>query len=303
MHQFTAATYLTISEPDDHLQAAAWQTAVPKEASKQPFLMHSLLALAALHKLSLGEAGDKDICLDAAIKHHNLSLSKSKDALENFNKDNLNAMFVFSATIVILALALPIYSKSHGLSDPPAELAQIIALIRGSVTIIKTDPHLVRGSDLAPLLRDGFLTSTADLPADSKFQLDSVKLKIMSSGFDQNVQGVYLKAVALLDLCYRNMVPSPEDGGVVLCWLAMIPQELTSLIIDKELMAFALLAHYAVLLHALKDVWWCKGWGVELFQFIWNALEGEGEWQQLIEWPKQKIDRPYPFGPPKRTPV
>ena len=287
MHHYTTETYHSLSRPQEEKLSAMWQVAVPKEAFKQPFLLHSLLALSALHKISRKEAADQSAYLDAAIKHHNLSLSKSNSALVNFNKENLNAMFVFSATIVILALALPIYSTKQGLSDPPAELAQIIILLRGSVTIIMSDPNSVKSSDLAPLLRSGSFASTADLPEDTKYQFDLVKLKIMSGGYEEGVQSVYVRAVESLVQCFRNSIPVAEDTSVVLCWLALIPQDLTTLIVKKEPMAYVLLAHYAVLLHALRNIWWCKSWGVELFRFIRSKLDED--WQELIMWPQHKI--------------
>ena len=289
MHHFATATYATLCDQSPSCLRETWQIEVPKEAFSQPFLMHSLLALAALHKTVLGDTNDDNQCLTSAVKHHNLALAKSKLALANFSKENCEALFTFSATVAIFALALPVCDNSRVLDDPVCDLAQIATLMRGSATIVRTGLHWVRDGKLEPLLRDGFLSSTCDLAADVQRQLDCLRCRIDSAGYIDHIRTPYLHAVELLTTCFRNIVPFPEDRGVVTSWLAMIPPELVSLISERQPMALVLLANYGVLLHCLKDLWWCRNWGAELVKSVSKSLEDE--WQDLIEWPKQRIAR------------
>lgn len=289
MHHFTAATYATLWDQNHSSYKDVWQMNVPKEAFAQPFLLHSLLALAALHKATLGGSDNENRCLVSAVKHHSLALAKSKPALVSLSKENCDALFLFSASIVLFALALPVCDKRRRAVDPVSELAQISALTRGSATIVKSGFHWVKEGKLGPFIRQGFLSSTADLSPEIQRRLGYLEGLVDSAGFADDVKAPYIRAIELLTTCFRNTMAFPEDSGVVLCWLAMIPSELITLISEKQPMALVLLAHYGVLLHGLRNVWWCQDWGSNLVEYISVSLEGE--WQDLVTWPKQRVGK------------
>ena len=112
MHHYSTSTYLTLAGHDAMMQEA-WRVQVPIEAYSNPYLMHSLLALAALHRNSLPRAGESQCSLESAISHYNSALASSKPVLKNVNADNCTSLFVFSAVTAMIAYALPLHSPGH----------------------------------------------------------------------------------------------------------------------------------------------------------------------------------------------
>ncbi|KAG8531302.1 uncharacterized protein KY384_002930 [Bacidia gigantensis] len=154
IHHYTTSTYLTIAGPEPFVQEA-WQIHVPREAYQHPYLMHSILGLAALH---LHHTEGHQSWHESATRHYNLALSSSKHALSNVNEGNCRSLFAFSGIIVILALDLPLGPPGHKMiSNPVSELVQISTLVRGSKHIVDSSSQSLRTGTLAALIPDGFL--------------------------------------------------------------------------------------------------------------------------------------------------
>ena len=286
MHQYTASTCFTLGGFYTDTLRHTWQILVPQEAFRHPFLLHSLLSITALHKLFLGEADNPTMCLQSALHHRQLALTSSKSAMSNPTNANQDALYTFSALTNHIAWALPFAAGSGKLQDPIAEIAQIMALTRGS-TFFAQENFEGRREKIAPPVRKGFLSSTAAIPEDIQAQLDILSEESHILGEAESSGALCLKAIEVLALCFRNTVDNEEEPAVVLCWLAMIPRDFAVLLVERQDLALVILAHYAVLLYGLRDVWWCKGWGVELVGFISRSLEGR--WLELVEWPRRKV--------------
>src|SRR2546423_3207086 len=102
MHYYTAFTSLTISDMAAFKQI--WQEIVPKEAQSHAFLMHGLLALGALH-IGHDRPQEKDSYTAVALRHYNVALPLFRTALKQVTEDNCNALFAFSAILIVLSLA------------------------------------------------------------------------------------------------------------------------------------------------------------------------------------------------------
>lgn len=129
-------------------------------------------------------------------------------------------------------------------------------------------------------VREGFLSSTAAIPEDIQAQLDTLRGQVDSCADVEYSKAIYLKAIGRLATCFCNTINNEEERTVVLSWLAAIPREFPTLLVRRQNLALVVLAHYAVLLHGLRNVWWCKSWGVELVGFISRSLEGG--WWDLV---------------------
>ena len=266
----------------------AWQVQVPIEAYSYPYLMHSLLALAALHRNSLTRTGQSQNSEAPALRHYNQALATSKSALCNVNAESCNSLFVFSAVIAMIALALPLHCPGHQFDDPIVELMQIATLVRGSKSIVHAELDRVRTGSLAALFPEGFLAHECDLPSDTRTALALLQRHVDSCpNVDDAAKAAYKHTIELLELSFRNTVPDPENRMVVLSWLANIPDAYLTLLRGRTPIAQVCLAYFAVLLHGLRRVWWCGDWGKRLVR--WIERDGVGEWLGFLEWPKEKI--------------
>ena len=287
MHHYSTSTYLTLAGHDVKVQKA-WQIQVPIEAYSHPYLMHGLLALAALHQNSLAEAGTRRDSHPSALRHYNYSLATSKIALSNVNTNNCTSLFVFSAVIATTALALPLHSPNYQINNPIDELMQITTLIRGSKSIVLVEYDYVKAGSLADLLPDGFLANEVDLSPDTRNALALLQRHVDACpNSDSVAKATYKHTIQLLELCFRNTVPDAENRMVVMSWLAMVSDEYLSLLHARTPLAQVCLAHFAVLLHGLRKLWWCGDWGKMIVE--WIGREAAEEWHSLLDWPEKKI--------------
>lgn len=287
MHRYSTSTYLSLAGHDPDTQEA-WQIQVPMLASSHSYLMHSLLALAALHRNALLMADEPGHSRLSSLRHYNHAIRCSKAALNSVTADNCISLFVFSGVITIVAFASPLHSPDYPFDDPFAELLQISTLVRGSKSIIQHEIERVRAGSLAALIPSDFLAHVCDLPSDIGTALALVQRHVDAYSDEENAaKATYNDTIKSLELCFRNTVSDPENPMVVMSWLAMVADEYLSLLHARAFLTLACLAHFAVLLHGLHELWWCGDWGKRLMVYI--ERESCGELQCLLEWPKKKI--------------
>ena len=250
--------------------------------------MHGLLALAALHRISLLGGGESRHLHASALRHYNDALADSKAALCNVDANNCTSLFLFSAVIATLTLALPLHSPSNQLENPVAELSQIATLVRGSKTIVLPELSRLKAGSLGDLIPRDFLAHECDLPLDTGTALAFLRRHVDEyTNSDPAAKETYKETIQLLELSFRNTVSDPENRMVVMSWLANVPDAYISLLHAGAPIAQVCLAYYAVLLHGLRRLWWCGDWGKRLIG--WIEQEGGAEWQDLLEWPRKKI--------------
>lgn len=293
MHFYTVATSMTI-EPTLDLRET-WQVSAPEEAASHPFLMHSLLAMAALHRISIG-TNEHERYMTLAVKHHTLALVGSKPELELVSESNCHALFAFSAMIAISALAIPVCRNLASLPDPIGEMVQVALLMRGSSAIVHTGFQWLETGKFRTLLHSVFISQTDPVLEDVEGVLMNVQIQIESASVPRKNLAAYQNALEYLRVCFRGIFSSqenntisvpPRNRGVVWSWLATVEVDFITLLSQKDPRALIILAHYAVLLHALDEFWWCCGWGSALITSVSQSVGND--WQLSLSWPNQQI--------------
>ena len=132
MNHWTASTWETLSDQKTKFQEM-WQTVAVNEAMSNPFLMHGILALSALHLAS--ESRDRpEKSRDhraAALRHHDQAIALFRPVLSKITSHNCHTIFAFSALLVILSFALPGFPLEETTKSPVEELLTIITLLKG----------------------------------------------------------------------------------------------------------------------------------------------------------------------------
>jgi len=76
-------------------------------------------------------------------------------------------------------------------------------------------------------------------------------------------------------------------GGImsgIMTWPVMIQDDYVSLIEARDPMALAILAHYGVIVHLLRDKWWAADAGKRLVHAILPILrDSKKEWADLVQ--------------------
>ena len=83
------------------------------------------------------------------------------------------------------------------------------------------------------------------------------------------------------------MVPHPFDHGLALIWPNVVEESYFTLLKEQQPMALIILARYGVVLHAISDQWWSKGWGRQVIEAISKMLDAE--WQPSIHWAMKEL--------------
>jgi hypothetical protein len=70
----------------------------------------------------------------------------------------------------------------------------------------------------------------------------------------------------------------------IMTWPVTLSDDYVSLIETRDPMAIAILAHYGVIIHLLRDRWWAADAGKRLVHAILPILlESKKEWAELVQ--------------------
>lgn len=135
-HHYLTDTYTTLLQANlgrDHFQMV-----VPRLAMGAPFLLDSLLALAALH-LATREPDDKGMWLEAALKYQNRACSAFSRVLAELTPEESGPAFICSIFIMLCATAYPCISQASHLHvfDPLTQVLEVRRLMAGCALLFQ----------------------------------------------------------------------------------------------------------------------------------------------------------------------
>jgi hypothetical protein len=276
MHHYTASTYLTILDLVDF--QSIWQHTVPKEAPAHDFLMHGILALAALH-IAHGRPDQKDRYVSSALRHNSTAIVSFRRALQQVTEENCHALFGFSTILLVLTLA---FAQTHSRtrtedSDLIEDLMQVFTLLQGTRSVLESAMNWIAMGPLGPLVRRGLAarngkqntTSTCSDPAHATEQaLDRLE------GYNQHTveslgsREVCSLAIKKLRGCGARARALPGDRAAVVGWLVLLESGYIASVKRRESMALAVLGHYGVLLDTLKEKWFVMDLGLRIVEVV-----------------------------------
>jgi hypothetical protein len=130
MMQWCNSTHHTLSRKE-HTDTI-WCNIVPKEALSHPFLMHSILALSALHLSRTGpRQSRRALYLNLAVAHQSQALALFCEILRDINKHNARAVFAFAEIVVVYAFGFPETPEAQDPRTYLKDLYQVFILARG----------------------------------------------------------------------------------------------------------------------------------------------------------------------------
>ncbi|PLB49813.1 C6 zinc finger domain protein [Aspergillus steynii IBT 23096] len=300
LHQWHVATALSLAHEEQ--LADVVRVAVPREALAYPFLMHSVLAVSALHLSYTGPSERCQSYKEAAIRHNNLSLTLCTPLLSNVTPENCHALFAFSCLTAVFAFGvqgregLP---SAQGLVD----VVEVFKMVRGVASVVQQARAWIEQGGMSQLLKIGKLRKRAagtiydrelcsHLETFIEEQLRPREPCMHQTINNNNVNAVLLQSANRL-LHVLNMYMTMEDPNAILAWPVLLDAQYLDLLLQVEPTALIILAYYGTALHLLFDNWWLDGWG----QFIMNLASmrrgSVGDWR--ISWLVDIIQRDKEF--------
>jgi len=254
------------------------------------FLLHSMLALSAIHMFSLDTS--KTELITQAHAHQNAALRLVNPVILNTSQDESVPVFVFSSTIAIYSLAdltvRQTFEADH--EDIIDGMAACIQLCRGIRAVI--GPHWPH---IRTWMYGWNINWEADVPDSSNaleaaFPELSRLRQIVQAADTKEQQQACLECVEKC-LLFLTAVCRLDDRIRELRLIQIALTEIDPVVLDmlraRNPVALVILAYHAAMMHMRFEVWWLKGLPELLLRHIEQQLEAR--WLQLLVWPKQVV--------------
>ncbi|KAJ5584881.1 uncharacterized protein N7459_004681 [Penicillium hispanicum] len=264
-----------------------WEILVLEEALRNPFLMHGVLAISALHVSHLCRDGRQADWIDVAIAHKSTALSLFSDRLHCIDESNAKAMMSFASIAVVFSFASVL--NSHSPSDGPSlgALTEVFILSRGVQAVVNEAAEFLQQSNFAPLF--DISSPVGAVPDDVLVEFDRLQelnnqFTLTSAGHKQES---YCRAITCLRELAAFTYAEPTSLTCVAGWAIRASTDFLDDLRECKPLALVLLAHYCVFLCMAKDNWCVGSWGRTVFDEIVQLLDPS--WQHHIQWATNKI--------------
>lgn len=285
-----------------------WHKDVPALADKHPFLMHGILACAALH-IAFQNPKDRRRYKLIAAHHQGLALPTFRTEIARPSEDNCCALLAFTQLLILHCFAADTNHEDllivGGKDD--IDLPEWLYVIRGSCHIFAALwPHIMKGPYLSMMMGGATL---ADIECrDVEVQMPEVdtRLRRLMDMIHFNIQKRKLEGIspettplpaALLILTRAfSKARAAQLGNKYTMWIAIytwpiqVPEEYLNLLKKRDPAALVILAHYCILLRPLEHNWFMHGYTSRLLSRIYNQLDEE--WHEWMQWPLEEIGLP-----------
>lgn len=280
MHQYVTETAGTMNCAQIPLVRDMWNVSVPQMAFEYKPLLHTLLAVAAVHRATL-LPNDANHLQRVYYSHINSALQQHRAAITDLN-GSINEPMCMNA-ILISFYTLTLRSE---VSTDPYELPLLwLSLAHGIRTVLHTVyrrltriHHLVMTPPVVDEFTHEYITCT---PFQfllhyhyDKEQMDGSSIK------------AYYDAVVYLETMFMSARRGASDFEIRKQFTAfppMMPRCFLQLIADKQPRALVILAYLFALVKNAGNVWWLRGIPEREVYGIHSILPQEWKW--TLDWP------------------
>lgn len=287
MMHWCTTTYKSLAR--DPPSEQIWQTIVPNLSLRYPALRHGILALSALHLASSSTGPSRRWrYLETARFHQTQALNDLRQDSQDLTDSECNATFALCCIMLVFTFGYCILEIENDEPDenqpgPLDEFFEIFQLTRWLVSIMMRLIERISVTELGPLI----------IPDDSRPTMPDMSRLVVLSLRRQNImeaerdpaheKEIYDSAIGHLSDSLEQLMKGGEPRVFAFCWCFRIPEPFLDLMTSHQPFALVVLAHYAVILHHLRDMWWMGDWGTRILREIGELLEPE--WRELISWP------------------
>ncbi|CAL5866781.1 uncharacterized protein PFLUO_LOCUS991 [Penicillium psychrofluorescens] len=150
MHHFSTVTCNTLAIRPDVRHT--WQSVVPVEAYSNEYVMHGLLAIAAMHRSYLYPA-QRDRYTKASAYHQAAGLKEFRDLIASpIDPSNWQPVFCFASMITVHVCALPLRLGVDRWPAPISNMVEVFSVMTGFQTIMEPFMPLLRKTQWAPFV-------------------------------------------------------------------------------------------------------------------------------------------------------
>lgn len=313
IHFWSTQTYMTMtSKLTAHL---VWRDVIFREGLKHDFLLHALMATAALHKAT-NHAEDSDThakYIKVAFSYQNAALAGYIPALSRPSEENAVALFVLSALLSIWLFGskklpealngvkftsspnfLPQMVKPAS-ENEPTDFLEILTLLQGINAVVKQTIQWLQSGGIGPLFQPPLEGELPPNPPDIEASFQMMQDRIernnslqIDSAKHMNREGDQTNLKRLNELRYIARARTVlEHDQQVFAWPVTSELPYIELIRQRDPMAIALFIHWAACFKCLDHLWWAKGWSYRLVKDA--SLLLDDSWADILAWPRKEV--------------
>jgi hypothetical protein len=293
-HHFIKSTAATLSN--------RWGEELPQLALNCDYLLHAILAVAALHIAYLHPDG-QDKYSQLANHHQDLAFPAMNRVMANVTPENANQLFAASTLVLVFSFA-SFKSPEHLFpftESPNIEgVSNWMLCLRGCSKVVQAAQAHIEEGPLGFLLpQDRVLEHSMSLGAvpntedeESLKQISEIVLNLPSIKSSTMVEEMdaYHDAIQKLRILLVGVAQGLETTmrrTVTSMWPAVVTDIYIRLLAEKRPPALIIMAHYCSLLTNMNDCWYFEHRGRHLFQSIQEELDEE--WASYIKHPYRII--------------
>ncbi|KAL0261777.1 transcription factor [Diplodia seriata] len=268
-----------------------FRVTLPEIGFSYPFVLHSVLALSAIH-LARFKRGREQFYRLESERHWNQGFSMATSQVAQVNDEGYHAFFVFSILSCIYKLATgPTPGDYLAFSEQGHEPPEWLIYYKGYHSFMILGIDAMRRGPLAELIECGSQTTRPFFaPTESTDPEPIAELRRLCDstlGTEDVKHSLYKAAVDGLSRCFSIMLDGKHHGDFnIFVWALNIPQDFIPCIQEREPMALVIFAYFVALLNELSAWWVMDGWVNHLMTGIWDALS-VGR-RPCIRWPMEQ---------------
>ncbi|KEF50812.1 uncharacterized protein A1O9_13136, partial [Exophiala aquamarina CBS 119918] len=280
-HQFITSTALTFSRP--------WKSEIPVLAGSHDFLMHGILATAAMHMAYLHPEQYSQYFYKAA-SHQYLAVGPFRASMLAVGPDNCNAVFAFSTLLVILSLNSQNCEAtvlSSTINQACRDLVTWIIFLRGCGSLFLSLKHYIELGPLSPLASFCLPTEVAirsdDDRAFCRLSEDLLTDVLVLQASSKEELEAYRRSIYQL----RLTAAAPWSGDsltnlktIMLAWPNRIPDLFIRLFDEHRPPAMIIMAYFCTLMKRFDGYWYMEGRADAVLNAL--RLELAPEWHKYL---------------------
>lgn len=294
MHKFATDSYESLC--GDRSDAHAWQYSIPQQAYSREYLLHGMLAFAALHIASTNSDSKTALkYLYTAVEYNSLSFGSFQNAISQLTPQTCESTFACSAIVMVISIALPCLSAKYR-GEKLLMLGNMTTaweLYQGGRRISHISEPWLHGSIFSNY--DFWKMQSGDLDPETKSalnQLDELNHLCLIDNPDTDNWESNRETIELLRLCFSKFAHSPHPAAI-LSWLAYLKKAFVDQLSSLRPLPLIVFMHWGVLLNELGyRFWWAQGSGKALVAELSDelrSLKQDPRWAPALEWPQRQI--------------
>lgn len=264
-----------------------WQTQMADIGFENPYVLHLMFALTALH-LAHVRPNRREQYVATADHHYERALTLVTPAIASLNPINCDAVLVAVQMICFI---------SWGRGPQPGEYLAFgrekksdwLMMFRGIRTTLATVERPEFTKTHAPATRNKARPLPAqEIPEEYEKQLDELREHVDFVTKDSPGHEDDLQSVDILREMYDNRYQGLEgEYHVSFGWLFRMSDDFLERLQQRNPIPMIIYAHFVVLIRVLEQFWYMQGWTHHVMGGIWDLLPREH--RPWLDWPIKRI--------------